>query len=111
MISPKLIIDESAHSMDGLVLHGQDGAHSIEAFIGRRVLDHWVEPHEPARRRKSLYRAEYNALGHRNLPAIERIVGLKYSRGSSLNRQHPFVDVLLADITESGERLQQKTDH
>ena len=109
MISLKLIIDESAHSMDGLVLHGQDGAHSVEAFIGRRVLDQWVEPREPARRRKSLYRAEYNALGRRNLPAIERIVALKYSRGS--NRQHPFVDVLLADITESGERLQQKTDH
>ena len=37
--------------------------------------------------------------------AIERIVTLKYRRGASFNRQHPFVDVLLSDITESGEVL------
>jgi len=29
----------------------------------------------------------------------------KYQRGPASNRQHPFVDVLLSDITESGEVL------
>ena len=46
-----------------------------------------------------------NALGKRNLPAIQRIVARKYERGLAFNRQHPFVDVLLSDITESGEVL------
>ena len=101
----RLVVDDSPHSMDGLVLHGRDGDQPIEAFISRRVLDQWVEPREPPGRRKSLFRADYNALGQRNLAAIERIVQTKYTRGPSFNRQHPFVDVLLADITESGERL------
>jgi hypothetical protein len=55
--------------------------------------------------RKSLFRAQYNALGNRNLPAIERIATLKYQRGLAFNRQHPFLDILLSDITESGEVL------
>jgi hypothetical protein len=37
--------------------------------------------------------------GHR------RIATLKYERGAAFNRQHPFVDILLSDITESGELL------
>ncbi len=37
----------------------------------------------------------------RNLAAIERIVASKYQRGAAFNRQHPFVDVLFSDITES----------
>jgi hypothetical protein len=64
-----LIIDQSAHTMDGLLLHGRDGDQAIEAFISRHVLD-WVEPCEPPGRRKSLFRAEYNALGQRNVAAI-----------------------------------------
>jgi hypothetical protein len=32
-------------------------------------------------------------------------VRTKYDRGAAFNRQHPFVDVLLADIAESGELL------
>ena len=59
----------------------------------------------PYGRRKSLFREQYIALGKRNLRAIERIVTLEYRRGASFNRQHPFVDVLLSDITESGEVL------
>jgi hypothetical protein len=65
----------------------------------------WVEPVEPYGGRKHLYRAQYNALGKHNLAAIERIVTSKYRRGAAFNRQHPFVDVLTADITESGEVL------
>jgi hypothetical protein len=30
---------------------------------------------------------------------------LKYRRGAAFNRQNPFVDILLSDITESGEVL------
>jgi hypothetical protein len=68
-------------------------------------MDDWVDPNQPYGRRKSLFRAQYNALGKRNLAAIERIVASKYQRGAALNRQHPFVDVLFSDITESGEVL------
>jgi hypothetical protein len=59
---------------------------------------------QPYRGRKSLYREQYNALGQRNL-AAERIVTSNYQRGPAFNRQYPFVDVLLSDITESGETL------
>jgi hypothetical protein len=68
-------------------------------------MDDWVDPREFPRSRKSLFRDEYNALAKRNLPAIERIVTLKYQQGAAFNRQHPFVDVLLSDIMESGEVL------
>lgn len=64
-----------------------------------------MEPVEPPGRRKSLHRAQYNALGKANLAAIERIVNFKYKRGAAFNRQHPFVDVLYSDIAESGELL------
>jgi hypothetical protein len=100
-----LTIDESPHNMDGMLLHAQHDAEPVEAFISRRVMDIWVEPIEPPGRRKSLHRAQYNALGKANLAAIERIVTLKYERGAAFNRQHPFVDILYADIAESGEVL------
>src|SRR5690242_8027255 len=74
-------------------------------FISRRVMDDWVDPRQPYGRRQSLFREQYNALGKRNLSIIQRIVALKYQRGAAFNRQHPFVDVLLSDITESGEVL------
>ena len=98
-------VDDGFHNLDGLRLHANDGTQRVEAFISRRVMDSWVDPVEPYARRKSLFREQYNALGKRNLPAIERIVRLKYQRGAAFNRQHPFVDLLLADITESGEAL------
>jgi hypothetical protein len=44
-------------------------------------------------------------LGKRNLVAIERIATSKYQRGPVFNRQYPFVDILLSNITESGEML------
>jgi len=98
-------IDESAHNSDGLLLHGWDGPQQVSAFISRHVMDDWFDPRQPFGRRRSLYRNQYNALGKSNLAAIERIVTSKYQRGAAFNRQHPFVDVLLADITESGEVL------
>jgi len=98
-------VDESPHNMDGLLLHGRDGSERVEAFISRRVMDSWVDPREPDRGRRSLLRAQYNALGKFNLAAIERIVGSKYQRGAAFNRQHPFVDILLSDIMESEETL------
>jgi hypothetical protein len=100
-----LAIDDGPHNMDGLLLHAWDGSERVEAFISRRVMDSWVEPREPYPRRRSLLRAQYTALGKFNLAAIERIVDFKYQRGAAFNRQHPFVDVLLSDITESGEAL------
>jgi len=99
-------VDDGPHSSDGLLLHGWDGPQQVTAFISRRVMDNWVDPFQPyARRKKSLFREQYNALGKRNLARIERIVTTKYRRGAAFNRQHPFVDVLLSDITESGEVL------
>ena len=73
--------------------------------MGRRVMDDWVDPRRSPKSRKSLFRAQYNALGKRNLEAIERIATPKYQRGLAFNQQHPFVDILLSDITESGEVL------
>jgi len=103
MALTQMTVDDGAHNMDGLLLHARDGNQAVEAFISRRVMDSWVEPVEPHDRRQSLFRAQYNRLGQRNLSAIERIVERKYARGAAFNRQHPFVDVLLADITESRE--------
>ena len=105
MLLTELAVDEGPHNMDGLLLHARDGSRIVEAFISRRVMDTWVEPIEPYGRRRSLHRAQYNALGRLNLAAIEHIVSRKYQRGPAFNRQHPFVDVLFSDITESGEML------
>jgi hypothetical protein len=68
-------------------------------------MDSWVDPREPDGGRRSLLRVQYNALGKFNLAAIERIVVSKYRRGAAFNRQHPFVDILLSEITESEEAL------
>jgi hypothetical protein len=101
----KFTIDEGAHNSDGLLLHGWDGDQQVTGFISRRVMDDWVDPRQPYRGRRSLYRAQYSALGKRNLAAIERIVTSKYQRGPAFNRQYPFVDVLLSHIMESEEKL------
>jgi hypothetical protein len=101
----QLAVDQGPHNSDGLLLHGRDETGEVTAFISRRVMDDWVDPRQPHRRRKSLFRKQYNALGTRNLAAIARIVTAKYDRGAAFNRQHPFVDVLLSDITDSGEVL------
>jgi hypothetical protein len=100
----EIAVDDGPHNMDGLLLHAWDGSERVEAFISRRVMDSWVDPRAPKSRR-SLFRDQYNALGKLNLAAIDRIVSSKYQRGAAFNRQHPFVDVLLSDITESGEVL------
>jgi hypothetical protein len=42
-------------------------------------MDDWGDPRQAYRWRKSLYREQYNALGKRNLAAIERIVTAKIS--------------------------------
>ena len=55
--------------------------------------------------KQSLFRDQYNALGKLNLAAIQRIVSAKYEQGIAFNRQHPFVEILFSDITESGEIL------
>ncbi len=98
-------VDEGDHNSDGLLLHGQDGAKPVTGFISRRVLDDWVDPTQPYGRKTSLFREQYNVLGKCNLAAIERIVAAKYQRGPAFNRQYPFIDILLADITDSGEIL------
>jgi len=101
----KFTVDEGAHNSDGLLLHGWDGDQPVTGFISRRVMDDWVDPRQPYRGRKSLYREQYNALGKCNLAAIERVVMSKYERGPAFNRQYPFVDILLSDIIGSGETL------
>jgi hypothetical protein len=101
----EIAVDDGPHNMDGLLLHAWDGSERVEAFISRRVMDSWVDPRGSYESRRSLFRDQYNALGKVNLAAIERIVTSKYQRGAAFNRQHPFVDVLLSDIMESGEVL------
>jgi hypothetical protein len=98
-------VDEGAHNKDGLRLFAQDGSERIEAFIGRKVMDTWADSVERGGGRQSLFRDQYNALGKVNLAAIQRIVSAKYQKGVAFNRQHPFVEVLFSDISESGEVL------
>jgi hypothetical protein len=98
-------VDDGPHAMDGLRLFAQDGSERIEAFIGRKVMDVWADSVEHHSDRQSLFRDQYNALGKLNLAAIRRIVSAKYQRGAASNRQHPFIEVLFSDITESGEAL------
>ena len=99
-------IDDGPHNMDGLRLYNRDGSEEVEAFISRKVMDVWADAVEHRRgERQSLFRDQYNALGKLNLAAIQRIVSAKYRRGAAFNRQHPFVEVLFSDITESGETL------
>ncbi|WP_156433448.1 signal transduction histidine kinase [Bradyrhizobium retamae] len=101
----KFGIDDGPHNMDGLRLFARDGTERVEAFMGRKVMDVWVESIEHRGGRRSLFRDQYNALGRRNLAAIERIVKAKYQRGAAHNRQHPYVEVLFSDIMESAETL------
>jgi hypothetical protein len=98
-------VDDGPHSMDGLRLFARDGTEHVEAFVGRKVMDVWAESAEHHGGRQSLFREQYNALGKLNLAAIQRIVSAKYQRGAAFNRQHPFIEVLFSDITESGETL------
>jgi len=101
----KFGVDDGPHNMDGLRLLARDGTEPVEAFISRKVMDVWAESIEHLGGRQSLLRSQYNALGKLNLAALERIVSAKYHRGAAANRQHPFVEVLVSDITESGEVL------
>ena len=98
-------VDDGPHTMDGLRLLAQDGNKQIEAFMGRKVMDVWAESVEHRGGRQSLFRDQYNALGKLNLAALQRIVSAKYQRGPAFNRQHPFVEILFSDVTESGEAL------
>jgi hypothetical protein len=98
-------VDDGPHNMDGLRLFAHDDSEPVEAFIGRKVMDVWVESVEHSGGRQNMFRDQYNALGKLNLAAIARIVDAKYRHGAEFNRQHPFVEVLFSDIVESGEAL------
>jgi hypothetical protein len=98
-------VDDGPHTMDGLRLLAQEGNEQIEAFMGRKVMDVWAESVEHRGGRQSLFRDQYNALGRLNLAALQRIVSAKYQRGPAFNRQHPFVEILFSDITETDEAL------
>ena len=98
-------VDDEPHNLDGLRLYAQDGSQRVEAFISRKVMDVWANSVEHRGERQSLFRDQYNAPGKLNLTAIQRIVSAKYERGAAFNRQHPFVEILFSDITESGETL------
>jgi hypothetical protein len=63
-------IDDGSHNMDGLRLYAQD--RTVEAFIGRKVMDVWAESVEHRGGRQSLFRDQYNALGKLNLAALQR---------------------------------------
>lgn len=98
-------VDDEPHNLDGLRLYAQDGSQRVEAFISRKVMDVWANSVEHRGERQSLFRDQYNAPGKLNFTAIQRIVSAKYERGAAFNRQHPFVEILFSDITESGETL------
>ena len=39
-----LTVDEGPHNSDGLLLHAWDGTEKVTAFIGRGVMEDWVDP-------------------------------------------------------------------
>ena len=82
-----------------------DGTEKVTAFMGRGVMEDWVDPKPgDGRRGEFLYRS-IQCAWQTHAVAIKRIVTSKYRRGAAFNPRHPFVDVLLSDITESGEVL------
>ena len=91
----RFAVDDGPHNCNGLLMHAWDGAQEVTAFVSRRVMDDWVDPRQPYGRRKSLFREQYNALGKRNLPAIERIVTLYSVAGGSPS---DFSDAIRSDI-------------
>jgi hypothetical protein len=103
----RISVDESAHNRDGLVLHAWDEDKAVDVFISRKVMDLWVEPHGISAASRSLYRAEYNELGKRNIDSIARIVARKYDRSMSVDCERPYVEVLISDIVESDEAIDQ----
>ena len=78
----RLTVDEGPHNNDGLLLHAWDGTEKVTAFIGRRVMEGWVDPKQLDGRRQSLFSDQYNALGKRNLSVIQRC--LQISAGSGV---------------------------
>src|SRR5438132_13900553 len=95
-------VDDSPHNRDGLVLHGWDGDQQVIGFISRRVMADWAEPGCYGKQ-KSLFRKQYNALGKRNLAAIEQIITLKYRCITAFNRQHHFENIIVYVITTAIE--------
>lgn len=95
-----LDIDQSAHGRDGLLLHGWDGDQPVTVFIGRGVMSEWV-----GAKWGQLSQAECNRLGQRNIDVIERIARIQYQRGQCFGGAALFVNIMPADIAESGARL------
>ena len=98
----KFGIDVGPHNMDGLRLLARDGYERVEAFRGRKVMDVWVESIEHRGGRQSLFRDQYVGQAQSRGDRADRE---RYQRGAAINRQHPYVEVLFSDITESGEAL------
>src|ERR1700752_141911 len=103
----RISVDESAHNRDGLVLRAWDEDKPVDVFISRKVMDFWVEPCGISAASRSLYRAEYNELGKRNIDSIAQIVAKKYDRSMSLDCECPYVEVLASDIVESDVAIDQ----
>jgi hypothetical protein len=101
----QLMIDDGPHVMDGLRMSALDGNKEIEAFISRKVLDVWTESIEHSGANQSLFRRQYNVVGKDNHAAIQRIVERKYNASLTSGQERQFVEVLFADIVESGETL------
>jgi hypothetical protein len=89
----------------GLRLLARDGTERVEAFIGRKVMDVWVESVEHRGGRQSLFRDQYNALGKRNLAAIERIVSAKYQRGAALQPPASLMSRCCSRISRKAARF------
>lgn len=95
-------IDEGPHTMDGLRLIARDGNKQVEAFMSRKVMDGGRIRRASWRTSKSFPRS-IQCAWQTEPPSLQRIVRAKYERGAAFNRQHPFVEVLFSDISQSGE--------
>jgi hypothetical protein len=69
-------------------------------------MESWVDPREPYRKRRSLLRAQYNALGKLNLAAIERIdCRFQVPAWNGIQPPASVYGYSVSDITESEEAL------
>ena len=59
----QLEVDENLRNIEGLILHGWDGATPLRAFISSRVMDNWADPRRTAKNEKCLSREDCNELG------------------------------------------------
>ncbi len=91
--------------MDGLRLSALDGSEAVEAFISAGCWTSGLPQSSTMGQNKvcSVTSTTHSANGTSSRSRVSWTRNI--SEGAWLNRQHPFVEVLVSDIEESGETM------